>query len=75
MSQSKILDNFDISTILTKKNNIILDQQIDQNRKTNIRLMAIFYGSLNMFFLNSGKIPLNRRVFMKRLNTDLVIPC
>lgn len=47
--------------------------------------MAVFYGILNMAFVNSAiiyghnmiknnKKPLNRRKFMKQLSTDLVTP-
>lgn len=52
------------------------------SRKTNRWPMALFYGMLNMAFVNSYVIychnmiskqekPLNRRAFMKQLSTDL----
>lgn len=55
------------------------------SRKTNRWPMAVFYGILNMAFVNSvviyghnmiknNKKPLNRREFMKQLSTDLVKP-
>lgn len=55
------------------------------SRKTNRWPMAVFYGILNMAFVNSAiiygqnmiknnKKPLNRREFMKQLSTDLVTP-
>ncbi|CAG4952254.1 unnamed protein product [Colias eurytheme] len=55
------------------------------SRKTNRWPMALFYGMLNMAFVNSYVIychnmlskkekPLNRRAFMKQLSNDLVKP-
>lgn len=55
------------------------------SRKTNRWPMAVFYGILNMAFVNSAiiyshnmiknnKKPLNRRKFMKQLSTDLITP-
>lgn len=55
------------------------------SRKTNRWPMAVFYGILNMAFVNSAiiyghnmlknnKKPLNRTKFMKQLSTDLITP-
>lgn len=58
---------------------------MSSNRKTNRWPMAVFYGMLNMAFVNSYIIychnklaikekPLSRKAFMKKLSTDLTVP-
>lgn len=58
---------------------------MSSNRKTNRWPMAVFYGMLNMSFVNSYIIychnmvkknqkPLNRKDFMKKLSTELTAP-
>nr|ADV17599.1 transposase [Agrotis ipsilon] len=60
-------------------------KSMSANRKTNRWPMAVFYGMLNMAFVNSyiiychnkinkQKKPINRKEFMKNLSTDLTTP-